>query len=296
MISLQRLEGFYWVARTEGYARAARSFPYPITQPGVHQQVRRLEEELGTKLFERTGKDRVRLTAAGRALYAFVTPFLEGLTGLEQSLRANSFGGTLRVHAASLHLRHLLPPWLRKLQTKRPDIDVVLTEMRRTELAALRSGEADLLVDYLPEIPADVEAQVVAKTFTFLALPSTHRLAGRKSVRLSDLGSDTFVAYNADIGGRELQLRALHLAGVRPARIYAADSAETILGFVAAGIGVSLVPSLSPHGPKVAGVVAHRMTLPGSVFPVHAARRKGGAPNPLVDAALALAPRPDAQD
>ena len=36
MIQLQRLEGFYWVARCEGYARAARSFPYPITQPGVH--------------------------------------------------------------------------------------------------------------------------------------------------------------------------------------------------------------------------------------------------------------------
>ena len=43
MIQLQRLEGFYRVARAEGYARAARSFPYPITQPGVHQQVKRLE-------------------------------------------------------------------------------------------------------------------------------------------------------------------------------------------------------------------------------------------------------------
>ena len=56
MINLQRIEGFYWVAKTEGYARAARAFPYPITQPGVHQQVRRLEEELGVKLFERVGK------------------------------------------------------------------------------------------------------------------------------------------------------------------------------------------------------------------------------------------------
>ncbi|MDX2010730.1 MAG: LysR family transcriptional regulator, partial [Myxococcaceae bacterium] len=58
-MNLQRLEGFYWVARQQGYARAARAFPYPITQPGVHQQVRRLEDELGVKLFERVGKDRV---------------------------------------------------------------------------------------------------------------------------------------------------------------------------------------------------------------------------------------------
>ena len=51
MTSLDRLTGFYWVARTEGYARAVRSFPYPITEPGIHQQVRRLETELGVRLF-----------------------------------------------------------------------------------------------------------------------------------------------------------------------------------------------------------------------------------------------------
>src|SRR5271166_1892663 len=59
MTSLDRLTGFYWVARTQGYARAVRSFPYPITEPGVHQQVRRLEKELGVPLFVRVGKDRV---------------------------------------------------------------------------------------------------------------------------------------------------------------------------------------------------------------------------------------------
>ena len=53
MIQLHRLEGFYWVARTGGYARAARAFPYPLTQPAVHQQVRKLEEDLGARLFER---------------------------------------------------------------------------------------------------------------------------------------------------------------------------------------------------------------------------------------------------
>ena len=65
---LQRLEGFYWVAKHQGYARAARAFPYPITQPGVHQQISRLEQELGVKLFERTGKDRVVLTATANLM------------------------------------------------------------------------------------------------------------------------------------------------------------------------------------------------------------------------------------
>ena len=92
MIQLQRLEGFYWVARCEGYARAARAFPYPITQPGVHQQVKRLESELGVRLFERVGKDRVVLTPQGRALYEYVAPFYEGLPGVCSLGRRDVFG------------------------------------------------------------------------------------------------------------------------------------------------------------------------------------------------------------
>ena len=70
--TVHRLEGFYWVARTGGYAKAARAFPYGITQPAVHQQVRKLEQELGVALFERVGKDRMQLTAAGRELDSFM--------------------------------------------------------------------------------------------------------------------------------------------------------------------------------------------------------------------------------
>ena len=60
MIQLHRLEGFFWVAKTGGYARAARAFPYPITQPAVHQQVKKLESELELQLFERVAKDNSR--------------------------------------------------------------------------------------------------------------------------------------------------------------------------------------------------------------------------------------------
>jgi DNA-binding transcriptional LysR family regulator len=74
---------------------------------------------------------------------------------------------------------------------------------------------------------------------------------------------------------------------------HSAESADTLLGFVAAGIGFTLVPSLEPHGPKLNGVVAHRLEVPGSVFPVYAAWRRG-VPHPLVQAALALAPHVEA--
>ena len=102
MIQIQRLEGFYWVAFTGGYARAARAFPYPISQPAVHQQVSKLQRELETTLFERVAKDRVRLTPAGRHLFDFVAPFYEGLPAVVRSLKGAEHGGEIHIQAASL--------------------------------------------------------------------------------------------------------------------------------------------------------------------------------------------------
>jgi len=289
-ISLARLEGFYWVARTEGYARAARAFPYPITQPGVHQQVRRLEEELGLTLFERVGKDRVILTVEGRGLYAFVAPFYEGLPGLVSQLQAGEAGGVLRIQASGLAIRQILPAWLRRLQATRPDVEVELAEAPSPSVDALRRGETDLVVDHLPDVPPDVVVRRVAIVRAFLALPSNHPLAGRRRVTLAELSGETFIGYRADTHLRAMQLAALseHASRVKPT--HAADSAEAILGFVAAGIGFSLVPSLLPAGPRVAGVKL--LPLPGARarFPLHAAWRRSSVLHPLVKAALALAP------
>lgn len=292
MIQLQRLEGFYWVARCEGYARAARSFPYPITQPGVHQQVKRLESELGVRLFERVGKDRVILTPQGRALYGYVAPFLEGLGAVARSLRSGEVGGRLRIHASGHVLRYLLPPWLRRLQRQRADIEVELFESKVPAVALVRSGEADLLVDHLTEVPADLEARTVGKTRPFLVFPSDHPLAQKGRVEPRQLGDEPFITYSADLQLRELQLSALAHHGVTPRRLHAADSSETILGFVAAGLGYSLLASLQPKGPRVPGVVALPLTQPVREFPIYAAWRKSAHANPLLEALLALAPQP----
>ena len=284
MISLQRLEGFYWVARTEGYARAARGFPYPITQAGVHQQVRRLEADLGCRLFLRAGKDRVRLTAAGRLLFDFASPFLEGLRGVEAAITGRSFGGTLRVDTASLHLKQLIPRWARRLARSRPDIGLEIRETRRPDPQALLAGECDLIIDHLPRAPAGVATREISRIFSFLALPAQHRLARRP--RLPLLQGEPFVAYHPDLPARDLQRRALDRAGVQPGKIAAADSADAILGFVAAGLGFSLIPWPSRSGPRVPGVVARRLSTADSIFPVHAAWRSARVMDPLVEAAL----------
>lgn len=282
------------MARTGGYARAARAFPYPLTQPAVHQQVRKLEDDLGMKLFERVGKADVRLTAAGRHLYEFAAPFFEALPGVVRALKAGTPGGELRIGADALVLHHLLPEWLRRLHKRLPEVRLDVRELPAADPELVRTGAVDLAVAYFhDELPATLETRRVATLAPYLALPAGHPRLQQKRPRpieLRELADDTFVAYNAGTIHHALQMRAFSRAGLAPRRLITASTAEAILGLVATGIGWSLVPSFSAEGVGRRGVVA-RPFAPGKMdFPVLAVWRKGGPPNAAIEAALASAP------
>src|SRR5947207_10051173 len=119
-MQIARLEGFYWVARSGGYAAAARAFPYPLPQSAVFQQVRKLQDELGVRLFEQVGKAEVRLTAAGRQLYEHAAPFFERLPAVERALKSATPARELRLAAEALILQQVLPGWIRRLQRRAP--------------------------------------------------------------------------------------------------------------------------------------------------------------------------------
>jgi len=290
-MQLHRLEGFHWVARTGGYARAARAFPYPITQPAVHQQVKKLEGELEIALFERVGKDRMQLTPAGKRLYEFVRPFFEKLPGLARSLKQGDYGGDFHVQTASLLLRHLLPAWVKRVHRRWPEIRMHLRDAADTNIEPLRSGEVDLLVDYLPEIPDDLASLQVATVRPFLVMPSSYPQAKRARPPIEALSHETFISYPPGSLHHNLQLEALARYGLTPARVISVSSADVILGFVEAGLGFSLVPSLAEHGPRGRGLAVRPLEKPKVVFPVWAVWRKDTPENPVLDAVLEMAPR-----
>jgi LysR family transcriptional regulator, benzoate and cis,cis-muconate-responsive activator of ben and cat genes len=290
LIQLHRLEGFYWVARVGGYARAARAFPYPITQPAVHQQVKKLETELGLTLFERVGKDRMILTAAGERLFRFVRPYFEGLPGVLRSLTSNEVSGELRVAAASMFLRKLLPPWVRRLKKRYPEVDVHLTEALEPAVDPLLNGEVDAAVDHFPNLPSSIASQTVGIMRPYVVLPAKHPAAARKRLRLSDLEQETFVAYSPGLLPHAQQFEALALHELAPARRITATTADVILGFVEAGLGFSILPSLEPEAPKSRNLKFFPLPSPKVEFPVQLAWRKDTPENPLLDALLESAP------
>ena len=292
MIQLHRLEGFYWVARHRGYARAARAFPYPISQPGVHQQVSKLEKDLGVRLFERAARDELRLTAAGERLLGFCAPFFEELPGVLEAIEADARGGVLRVDASGLVLRQLVPRWVRRLRAVRRDVRIDLEEIQVPDWSRLKSGAAHLIVDYFDDVPRGHGLRQVATSSTFLVLPADHPLAKRESIEPRALRGEAFVSYHPSLRQHALQMEAVRKRVGIPARTLSASSVESILALVQAGLGFSLIPWLDHDGPRVKGVVSRRQSGAGTQFPVHAAWLTRGPAHPLVDVALAAAPEP----
>ena len=294
MIELRRLEGFYWVAKLRGYTRAARAFSYPISQPGVHQQVSKLEAEIGVELFERVAKDEVRLTAAGERLYDFCAPFLEQLPAVVDAIKSAGYSGVLRIDASGLVLRQLLPRWVRELRCRHPAIQVDLREIEVPDFDRLRKGSAHLIVDYFAHVPETCEATRVATSYAFLILPAGHPAARRRAVDLGSLRNQPFVSYHPELPQHALQMEAVKRRIGVPARTLSASSVDSILAFVQAGLGFSVVPWLDRHGPALAGVTVKRQRGPGTEFPISAVAWRASPPHPLVEAALATAPKREA--
>ncbi|MBW2528876.1 MAG: LysR family transcriptional regulator [Deltaproteobacteria bacterium] len=288
-MQLHRLEGFYWVARERGYARAARAFPYPITQPAVHQQVRKLEAELGIRLFDRVAKDRVALTAAGERLFAFCAPFFEQLGVVVDEIQASRYGGVLRIDTSALVLRELLPEWLRALRGLRPDIQVEVAEVDVPSGERLVTGRAHVAIDFCPQIPPECESRRVANSHAFLILPAD--LGATRRVSFEDLRDAPFVSYHPSLPHHALQMAAVRSRFGEPVRTVAASSVDAILAFVRAGLGYSVIPWLSREGPRVEGVVARRQRGAGTTFPILALWRRGSR-HPLVEALLEAQPDP----
>ena len=162
-MNVHHLELFYYVARHGGISQAVRHIPYGIQQPAVSGQVLALEESLGTRLFQRRP---FALTASGRRLAEFITPFFENLAEVAAELRGEA-GQRLRLAASAQALRDHVPALLKRLHKQVPLLQLSLQEAYQAEAEALlHRQEIDLAVTELADRPA-----AGLKAFTLLKLP-----------------------------------------------------------------------------------------------------------------------------
>ena len=244
-MELHQLRYFLAVARTKNFSRAAEQCH--VAQPSLSQQIIKLEDELGEKLFERTKRD-VALTAAGDLLTAHAERVLhevelayEGVHELRGLVRGRVTLGVLPTVAP-----YFLPQRLRAFLVKFPAVEVVVNEDTTGQLAAaLLAKEIDLALISLPVERQGLMAEELFDEKLLVALPTGHALAKKRRLNLDDLEHEAFILMKEGhcLSGQTLQFCRLN--GFAPRVSFRSAQIETVLAFVARGWGVSIVPEMA---------------------------------------------------
>ena len=251
----RQLEYFVAVAEELSFTRAAQRLF--AVQSTVSAAVRSLETELGTRLFDRSTR-RVALSAAGAAFLPEAKSAIEALERARATVQEASEGlrGSLRIGTLTSMGGVNLPAVLGAFHRRHPrvDIHVTVSLTGSTGLAEeVRQGRLDVALVGLPE--ADLAGLAVRRVETrpYVALlPSAHRLAARRSVRLSDLAGESFIDTPRGFGNRVAMDRAFDALGApRRVTVEVADL-RTVPDYVRAGLGVAVVPDTpEPDEPDV---------------------------------------------
>lgn len=242
---MQRLRYFATVAEELHFGRAADRLL--MSQPPLSQQIRLLERELDTALFDRSTR-RVTLTDAGKFLYPEAVRLLAAADGVERlmSQRREGQTGTLRVGFVDSAAYEVMPRVLAEYRRRRPRVDFELHTLSSDEQAqALRAGRIDLGIGRAAADSTHVEATLVMHEPLLLAAGESHRLAGSRSASLRDLADEPIIGFDRGVSPSLHAVLAGMLAneGVSYDPMIEATEYTTILGFVAAGEGLAIVPA-----------------------------------------------------
>lgn len=247
-MDLRHLRYFVAVAEELSFSRAAQRLH--MAQPPLSVQIRALEEELGASLFERTNR-RIYLTQAGRAFLVTARDVLDRANTAKTQARKAAEGiiGELVLgYTASSMFNVVLPRTIRLFQKQHPDVILSYREMGSSaQIDALERRQIDLGLLRRPEIPIPAEIRIEPWYVSPLvvALPSEHRLACQSVLSIADLKDERFIAYPRD-AGIGLYWRVIELcraSGFSPHIEREVRESASIVSLVAAGAGVSIVPS-----------------------------------------------------
>jgi len=250
-MELRHVRYFVAVAEHQHFGRAAEALH--TAQPSLSQQVRQLEREIGVPLFERTTR-KLRLTPAGELFLAESRQLLAHVTASVERARAVAKGerGLLSVTFVSGAMgAGALPHLMHDFQESHPDVAVDVRPMPAfTQIESLREGHV-----HVGFFSAGYKEEAFGEQFLWrerlvLAVPESHPFARKPKLRFSDLRDGRLLLYSRS-SGSQLQngiIAVLHELRIEPDFVYQGADAETIVGLVAAGRGISLVDVLECRG------------------------------------------------
>lgn len=248
-MELQQLRYFLAVVRTKNFTRAAEQCH--VAQPSLSQQIKKLEDELGEKLFERNKRE-VALAPAGDLLKAYAEQVLQGVESACHSVREmrGQVRGRVTLGVLPTIAPYFLPSRLQIFAAKFPSVEVVVHEDTTDQLAAaLLAKDVDLAIVSLPVDRVGLVAERLFEERLLVALPVGHTLARKRGLMLDDLEQQPFILMKEShcLTGQALQF--CRLKGFAPRVSFRSAQIETVLAFVAKGWGVSIVPEMASERP-----------------------------------------------
>ncbi len=259
MLDVRRLRVLCEVGRHGSFSAAGAALGY--TQPAISRQIATLETEVGATLVQRVPHGAV-LTDAGALLAARGEAILGRLDDAESELRALAGleGGRLRLASFASAAASIVPLAIVSFRERHPAVELsVVMSDPVDSLPRLAAGDLDLALSHDPlGSPADSGAPSGARGIElvhlfddpmYVALPAGHPLAGATKLELAMFASEPWMlATTHSCPDSRLFRRACHAAGFEPRIAFQNDDYPAILGFVAAGVGVALIPDMVTRG------------------------------------------------
>ncbi|SJZ48648.1 LysR family transcriptional regulator [Pantoea eucalypti] len=245
-IELRHLRYFIAVAEELHFGRAALRLN--ISQPPLSQQIMQLETETGARLFNRTNRS-VQLTAAGEQLLSDARAILLQVELASDRAARLHRGeeGELRIgFTSSAPFTAVVSDALFRFRQRWPQVHIKMQEINtRQQLVPLHEGLLDLGVMRNTPLPADLRHQLLLSEPLYAVVHKAHPLAGAEKISVTALAAEPFVFFDPQ-GGTALYsdiLALLHRYHIKPYITQEVGEAMTILGLVATGLGVSILPA-----------------------------------------------------
>jgi DNA-binding transcriptional LysR family regulator len=249
-MELRHLRYFIHVAEELHFGRAAKRLG--VSQPPLSQQIQILEQEIGARLFERTNR-RVELTEVGKLFLPEARAALDQVTHAFEVARRAHRGeiGELTIGmTASAPFTGAFAKAILTFRQRHPDVRLTMSEMPSPlQLDALASGSLQIGFirgAQLPDMPASVTATEIYEDRLVLVMREDHPLAqSGEAITMRDLAEEPFVFYARGLGAgfHEQWLSLCHRAGFEPKIAQEVHELSTLLGLIAAGLGISAVAS-----------------------------------------------------
>ena len=248
-MNLRDLHYLVALAEQRHFGRAAEACF--VSQPTLSTQIKKLEEELGVALVERTPR-KVLLTDVGREIVARARDVLNEVEQIKGIARRtlDPESGTVRLGIFPTLGPYLLPHVVPLVRKRFPRLELLLVEEKTEEvLRRLREGRLDAGILALPVHDDSLHAEFLFEEPFLLAVPQSHPLAKRPSLKLADLGDQSLLLLEDGHCLRDQALEVCHLAGAGEKSGFRATSLETLRQMVAADVGITLLPTLAVKPP-----------------------------------------------